>query len=94
MQPTLLSAQAILGSSGVGVTLKWMGTDTQTFCVKVTVLLVPFSSVTQVTVGAPWQVTVMVPTTATGVRRTGADTFTHWFPTLSQPFTGQDFSTW
>ena len=67
----------MVGSSQSVVTPKRTGTETQTFCVMVSVQLIPPSLVTQSTSGAPWQATLMLPTTAVGVSVTGAVTSTH-----------------
>ena len=69
-----------------------MGTDTQILWVTVTVQLVPPASVTQSTLGTPWQVIVAVPATATGVSISGAATSTHCVPTFVHPLGGQPFS--
>ena len=63
--------------------------ETQTRWVRVTVQLSPSPLTVQVASGMPWQVTQIFPTVAVGVNVSGADTFRHWFPVLSQPLTGQ-----
>ncbi len=78
----------MVGSSEEELTPYWMGMETQTFCVSVTVQVAPEASVSQTTVGFPWQVVVMVPTTTVGVRVTGALISTHCTPVLLQLLTG------
>ena len=59
----------------------------------VTAQLVPAGSVTQVTVGEPWQEILTVPMEAVGIRVMGAETSTHWALILLQPLPmGQDSS--
>jgi hypothetical protein len=77
-------AQAMVGSAESTSTLYRMGTDTLTRWVTVTVQLAPPLSVSQVTMGGPWQVMVAASTSAVGVRVRGWVISTDWVPTLLQ----------
>ena len=81
-QPTQLSAQPMVGSPVVKSHTVADGDGYATCWVIVTVQLVPEASVVQVMRGVPWQLTDTVPTTAVGVKVSGAVTSTHWVPTF------------
>ena len=80
------------GGSAARVTPYFTGTEMQICWVSVTRQLVPQGSVVQVMQGVPWQATVTAPTSAVGVRTTGAVTSTHCVLILLHPLTGQDSS--